>query len=485
MRRLSDGVLDGALRMAAARLRDQEIARADTDEAWALFETQQEKEVVVPVRASQVPGRRRGWVSVAAIGLAAASTLVLVWLQSRPAPENPVDIPSTTVPVATSTTQAAAVDVAPALVLPTLPGNKVIASLSVVTDSEWYALSDFGPPSGPQSYPQLWHTVDTGATWVDTPLADDVAGAAAWVHFADPLNGWLMTNNCCIVATHDGGVTWKLIDGVLPRADDGAAPAISTFGGRVYVLADVVIGGNSRVGVMSSSVESDDFVWSGSTMGDVRWGLTPSSGQLVVSGESGWAIAFGATAPESTPSDGNGFVPPGAARLVDGEWTEWAPPCSVSLEGEQQLQTIELPRLILGASRSGGMVAVVCSQSTADRSPRAFVSADEGATFLEATRLPDGMTLTDRSWIIVPDDDTILVGVTLDTGELAVARSDDRGTSWILDTTFNVGAEFTTATVTPNGRIVVVATIDGLEATRRDVAQFRDDGGTWLPISAA
>ena len=113
-------------------------------------------------------------------------------------------------------------------------------------------------------------------------------------------------------------MTWKLIDGVLPRADDGAAPAISTFGGRVYVLADVVIDGNSRIGVMSSPVETDDFAWSGSTMGDVRWGLTPYSGQLVIRGESGWAIAYGATAPGPTPSDGNGFVPQGAARLVIG-----------------------------------------------------------------------------------------------------------------------------------------------------------------------
>jgi hypothetical protein len=382
------------------------------------------------------------------------------------------------VTAATSTTQASAADVAPALVLPTLPGNKVIASLSSVSDSEWFALSDFGPIGGPQSYPDLWHTVDAGETWVDTSLADDAAGAAAWVHFADPLNGWLMTNNCCLVATHDGGVTWKLIDAVTPQGDDGAAPAIATSGGRVYVLAEVTNTGNSRIGVMSSPVETDAFVWSGTTMGDARWGLTPSSGQLVLSEASGWAIAYGATAATSS-------TPGGAVRRIDGEWTGWSPPCAVSLEVEQPYQTIELPRLILGASRTGGMVAVVCSQSTAGRSPRAFVSADDGATFREASRLPDGMTLTDRSWVIVPDDDTILVGVALDTGELAVARSDDGGTSWIVETSFGVGAEFATATVTATGRVVVVATIEGNEATRRDVAQFRDDGGTWLPIGSA
>lgn len=54
-----------------------------------------------------------------------------------------------------------------------------------------------------------------------------------------------------------------------------------------------------------------------------------------------------------------------------------------------------------------------------------------------------------------------------------------------MDTTFSVGAEFATATITPTGTVVVVATVDGLEATRRDEAQIRDDSGTWLPISSA
>lgn len=499
MRHPSDDVLDGALRMAAGRVRDQEIPRADTDEAWARFASPRADEIVVSVRASRVPGRRRAWVSVVAVGLAAA-TLVLVWVQSGSAPEKPIGIPSTTVTAATSTTQTpsptvtaatsttqiSAVDVPPGLVLPTLPANKVIASLSAASDSEWFALSDFGPVGGPQSYPRLWHTVDAGATWVDTNLPDEAAGAASWVHFADPLNGWLMTNQCCLVATHDGGVTWKRIDSVTPRGDEGSAPAISSFGGRVYVLADVPIGGNSRVGVMSSPVDSDAFVWSGTTMGDVRWGLTPNSGQLVVTGQSGWAIAYGATAtPPKSSTSGGIEVPEVAVRLIDGEWAAWAPPCAVSLEGERPYQTIHLPRLILGASQSGGTVAVVCSLSTADFSLRVFVSADDGATFHEATRLPDGMTVNDRSWVIAPDDDTILVGVTLDTGELATAKSADRGTSWTVDTSFGGRGKFATATVTPTGRIVVVATIQDSEGTRRTVAQFRDDGGTWHRTGSA
>lgn len=481
MRHPNDDMLDGALRTAAARLRNQEIARADPDEAWARFVTEHADDAV-PVRFAG-PGPRRAWLSVAAIGLAAATVLVVVWIQSGPAPQQPVDSPAPAVTAVTSTTPAPAVDAAPVIKLPTFPDNKAIASLSAVSDWEWFALSDVGP-SERESYPKLWHTTDAGATWVDLQPSDAVTGGP-WVHFADPLNGWLLSNSSPIVATHDGGETWKQIDAVILRGGEFAAPpAISTYRGRVYVLADVDIDGNSRIGVMSSPVDSDDFVWSGTTIGDVRYGLTPNSGQLAVNGESGWAIAYGATAPGSTVSDGVD-VPPGAARLIDGEWTEWAPPCAVSLEGERPYQTIKVPQLILGVSTSGGTVAVVCSGTPTYGAPRAFVSADDGATFAETTRLPDGMTLTPQSWVLVPDDDTILVGVALDTGELAVARSDDRGTTWTVETSFGGGGRFAAATITPTGRIVVVATIEDSPSARRDVAQFRDDSGTWHAIRSA
>jgi len=432
-------------------------------------------------------GRRRlhKVVSGAFLARAAAAVLVVGGFigvfavtneRSNAPPTNTIPPVATTMPPDTTVspvpTVAPGVDGPPALVLPTFPEGKVIASLSAMSDSEWFALSDFGPVGGPQSYPKLWHTNDAGVTWVDTPLSDDIAGGAQWVHFADPLNGWLLTNQCCLFGTHDGGVTWKRIDGVQPPGDERAAPAIASGGGRVYVLADVAVEGNSRVGVMSSPVERDEFVWSGTAMGDATWELTPWSGQLVIRGESGWAIAYGATSP--TPSTSGAVVaPPGAVRRINGEWTGWDPPCAASLQGEQQMTTIQLPRLVLGASPSGRTVAVVCKEASGDGPLRTFVSGDDGATFVEAAQLPDGVTMTERSWILVPDDSTILLGVALDTGELVVERSDDDGRSWTVETSFADAKDFATVTVTPTGRIVVVASAE---------AQVRDDRGTWVPI---
>lgn len=249
----------------------------------------------------------------------------------------------------------------------------------------------------------------------------------------------------------------------------------------MYILADVPIEGNSMIGVMSSPIASNEFVWSGDTMGDARWGLTPSSGQLVIRGESGLAIAYGVTSP--TPSTSEGIIaPPGAVRLIDGEWTAWDPPCAGSLRGDQPYATIQVPHLLLGASSSGGMVAVVCEEASDGAPLRTFVSSDGGATFVEGTQLPDGMTMTNRSWILVLDDGAILVGAALDTGELVVERSDDSGDSWTVDTSFGGVGDFATMTVTPTGRIVVVATVEGIDGASSDVAQLSEDGGTWVPI---
>ncbi|MEO6651534.1 MAG: hypothetical protein ABIP17_02630, partial [Ilumatobacteraceae bacterium] len=78
----------------------------------------------------------------------------------------------------------------------------------------------------------------------------------------------------------------------------------------------------------------------------------------------------------------------------------------------------------------------------------------------------------ERSWLLVPDDNTILLGVALDTGELVVEGSHDGGRSWTVETSFKDAKEFASATVTPTGRIVVVAGIEG---------RSRNDQGTWVP----
>ncbi|MEO6651270.1 MAG: sialidase family protein [Ilumatobacteraceae bacterium] len=134
---------------------------------------------------------------------------------------------------------------------------------------------------------------------------------------------------------------------------------------------------------------------------------------------------------------------------------------------------IQLPRLVLGAAPSGGTIVVVCEEANGDGPLRTFVSRDGDATFIEAAQLPDGVTMTERSWVLVPDDSTILLGVALDTGELVVKRSYDGGRSWTLETSFADAQDFATVTVTPTGRIVVVA---GIEASTRD------DRGAWVPI---
>jgi hypothetical protein len=484
MRRVSDEaadeVLDAALRLQGAQLRVLEVARADVDAAWADFIRGRADSSATPRRAARRVVARRTWLPVMAAGLVAATILALVWLPSRPSLRQPVDVttgttePFTTKVPVTSTTSAAPTTlpgVAPTLELPKLRNGEVVASFSAVSDSEWFALSTFGPLDV-----EVWHTTDAGLTWANKQLPHAAGGGE--IHFADSHNGLVLASSVynasegsSIFSTHDGGTSWAQVKG-------GLNVAVSAEG-RTYIFADVPVGGNSRIGIESSPVGRDSFVWSGDTMGNVEWPLTPASRQLVVRGRSGWAIAYGVLAPP--PSTSGSLSPPGALRLIGGKWTVWDPPCARSLKGEPEYTVIQVPRLLLGASSTGATVAVVC-QETKGAPLRTFVSHDASATFEEGAHLPHGVTMTDHSWLQVLDDGTLLLGAVLGTGEPVVERSVDGGASWTVDVSFGGAGDLATMTVTPSGRILVVATVDGADGSKHTVAHMRDDRGIWVPI---
>ena len=101
MRHLSDDVLDGALRMAATRLRDQEIARADTDEAWATLDEVRAgtSDSIDIVDGADHPHDRTAdrWRLIAACGLLLIGSVVALSLIDR----NEADAPAVTIEITT------------------------------------------------------------------------------------------------------------------------------------------------------------------------------------------------------------------------------------------------------------------------------------------------------------------------------------------------------------------------------------------------
>lgn len=521
---------DAAMKVAATQLRQRETARANTEAAWRMLQQNVAEQSagqrgagqqgagrakagmrllgarrgefgrhVEDPRVVATPPRRRPshvWVPIA-MGCACVALIVsLVWARSRPDHIEPGQVPDTTVvtsvtpatsapastPVDDTLVDETLVEEAPVpgaggLILPAFPDEKLVASLSAVSDTEWFALSDLGSFNR-QSYPLLWHTTDAGATWVDVPLSEEAAGIGDSVYFADSLNGWMGGARCCLASTHDGGATWTRVNGVLP---DGVldAPldiAITSFGGTVYLLGDVPVNGNSTSVVLSSPIDRDEFVWTGTSMGDARWGLDVHSAQLAVSSQGGWAIGFGVVSARAN-------APDGATRTVEGEWVTWEPPCAMRLDDEEPYTRIDVPQMALGVSPSGEYVGVVCDAGTDAGFPLVFLSADGGATFESTTPMSGNIRFTTGSWLVVTDDGTMIVGLATDAADLVVQSSTDGGQTWRTEALFGERNYFLDVSVTPAGRLVVVAKSDGPNAARGADGKARQPDGTWVPLA--
>jgi hypothetical protein len=182
-------------------------------------------------------------------------------------------------------------------------------------------------------------------------FSDGSAGASGVreVRFADTTNGWLFLPD--LWATHDGGVHWsrsQLPSGqAFTRIDDleaTTATVTATFFDEQFVIA-------------TSPVSRD--AWT-TTPTDVSLGAGPvPHADLVVNGNAGWLTNVNR-------------VTQGGARLEQGRWVTWHPPCMGKGGG-----------LTLAASTPTALTAV-CSEGTWSDDPqreRLYVSSDGGTNF--------------------------------------------------------------------------------------------------------
>src|SRR5450756_1465222 len=186
------------------------------------------------------------------------------------------------------------------------------ASVTFVSPDDGWVLGTGTCSSAPCA--AIARTADGGRTWakVSAPHASIVPGGGqgapgiSGLRFADARNGWAFGPD--LWATHDGGATWaRLTIPGLPA--DAAIFALASAHGTVHAV--VLDGQDYRVA--SSPVGADDF-----RLGPVRVavgaGPVPAV-QLVLSGAAGWMIE-------------NDRTVVGGARLVNGAWVAWQPPCA-------------------------------------------------------------------------------------------------------------------------------------------------------------
>jgi len=298
-------------------------------------------------------------------------------------------------------------------------------------------------------------TLDGGRSWVGIPAprapyvaapqGSDPAGVSG-LRMADPLNGWAFGPD--LWSTHDGGGSWQKV--ALPGLAAGSEVwALETAGGLVHAA---VYDGDSHVRIASSPVASDEWQLAPVQL-EVGAGPVPSA-QMVLQGDGGWVIEVDRTVV-------------GGARLVNGAWTAWQPPC-LDVAGPA----------VLAARGSADLVAACdVGQWSTPEGERLYLSSDGGLTF---ARVGGQVPLQQVQGLTSLDAGVTLVAGNPAGGGVRLAATFDGGRSWttVFDAPDGSTVAYLGLTTRTQG-VAIVTTADD----RRALVITRDGGRTWPPVA--
>jgi photosystem II stability/assembly factor-like uncharacterized protein len=335
---------------------------------------------------------------------------------------------------------------APAAVLGLAP-----ASVTFVSADVGWVLGTGACAGGPCA--AIARTGDGGRTWSPAPapltaVAEGPGQATSGVsglRFADTNNGWAFGPD--LWATHDGGTTWAKV--TIPGVPaDAPVFALETAGGIVH--AAVLDGGDFRVA--SSPVGSDG--WSVSPVRvPVGAGPVPVV-QLVLSGAAGWLVE-------------NDRTVVGGARLANGSWVAWTPPCA----------DVVGPAFL--AASSPTELAAACdvglwSNPTGDH---LYLSHDGGSTF---SRSGTAAPLTTAAMAAMASPSAVVVGGSDGTGSVLAATT-DAGRTWKVVARLPAGQIADLGFTTATQGVVIVGGVGGSAS----LLMTRDGGQTWHAVAVA
>ncbi len=381
-------------------------------DAWQSFQQSGDQTLHAPRDRSA----RVRWLTTSAVAAAlAVAAAALIFLLRSPSsggskvkfvapPSTAAVVPTTSPPRSTSpTTAAGAAAGAPPSSGPAggpVPKNFSPESVTFVSLTSGWVLGTAPCASPPCT--SVVRTSDGGKTWVGIP-APRTSGVHE-IRFADLNDGWAYGNELWV--THDGGAHWTQLhlDAVAPGSTVLDLEAAS---GQVYAAVPSTDG---TVRIETSPVGSDR--WTGASSGvPVGAGPVPAA-QIVLHGKSGWLLE-------------NDRTVVGGARLIQGRWVPWQPPCA----------TVEGP-VFLAASSASNLVAV-CQEGlwggSSQPIERAYVSSDGGTTF-PPTRSPlpanqqgtPAVGATSRQVIVVGTSSSSPTGA----GTAVLIASFDGGATW-------------------------------------------------------
>jgi photosystem II stability/assembly factor-like uncharacterized protein len=288
---------------------------------------------------------------------------------------------------------------------------------------------------------RTWTRVDAPATTISTaPLPAEGTTGVAEIRFADPQHGWVFGPE--LWATRDGGRSWDQL--TLPEPLAGApVVALEAAAGHVHAVA-AAIDAPPAPGFRIASSPIDEDAWQvASVRVEIGAGPVPDA-QLVLAGSAGWVLSL-----NRTVIDG--------ARLVDGTWRAWRPPCADAFG----------PAVLAAWSGTGLLAVCDVGLWREPAGEHLFVSPDGGDTFVERNGA-------------LPFEAAGLVAAATESASFVKAASE-------LVASFDAGDTWTTVLETgpaaQAGCLAFTAATHGVLVDDTGLYLTRDGGHTWRQAS--
>ena len=340
---------------------------------------------------------------------------------------------------------------------------------------------DAAPCTKKLSCLSLRETTNHGRSWSLRPLPSGLVALAnrntsgtvlqrdsgVKIHFANKNDGWifgLLRNGPIFWSTHDGGRKWHRLSIAL-MGSYGSIYDIESIGQTAFLIAQNKA---NRVSLESSPVGRDDWhVLRAPTLNLPAGGAEPG-GSIVLKGNTGWLVV------------GNDRGVSGSARLTNGSWVKWTPPC-YSVGNSYVVPVAVTTQNLMVVCQMGGFASPLSKTAPPGATLQSnwlYFSDNGGRTFAHGSELRPILQYDDLP--VIPSPGVIVLGRILQDNTNTtdqLVRSVDQGRKWTV--VYRGGWVYEMAFQSARQGVAIVQRSNGANSM---IMTF-DGGRHWAPVA--